>query len=189
MQERRTKLSSFSRQYSRKIPRSAEAHNWLGVAHAQKNQLLDSIAEFQQAVDIDPEYLDAYNNLASTFARARRFDDAIRVFRSAIVLAPQNVELHLNLSRALRGKGSLDAALNELKPLLKENESPDLECEIAEILRQKGDFKGAVAASEKALALRPGMPRAYQNLGLALQSDSAKLSTQQKVHQRHIPRG
>jgi superkiller protein 3 len=169
-------------------PRSAEAHNWLGVAHAQKNQLLDAIAEFQQAVDIDPEYLDAYNNLASTFARVSRFDEAVRVFRSALVLAPQNAELHLNLSRALRGKGSLDAALNELRPLLKDNDSPDLECEIAEILKQKGDFKDAVAASEKALALRPGMPRAYQNLGLALQGDSARLITQQKVHQRHVPK-
>ncbi|HWO30135.1 MAG TPA: tetratricopeptide repeat protein, partial [Candidatus Acidoferrum sp.] len=37
-------------------PRSAETHNWLGVAYAQQNHLLDSIAEFQQAVDLSPEY-------------------------------------------------------------------------------------------------------------------------------------
>src|SRR5713101_7810991 len=36
-------------------PRSSEAHNWLGVVYAQKNHLLDSIAEFQQAVDLNPE--------------------------------------------------------------------------------------------------------------------------------------
>ena len=168
-------------------PRSAEAHNWLGVAYAQKNHLLDSIAEFQQAVDLNPEYLDAYSNLASTLARAKRFDEAVRVFRSALALAPQNVELRLNLSRALRGKGSLDAALSELKSILKDGDNAEAECEIAEILRQKGDFRGAIEASEKALTLRPGMGNAYENLGLALQGESATRVPQHNGSQRHAP--
>jgi tetratricopeptide (TPR) repeat protein len=86
----------------------------------------------------------------------------------------------------LRGKGNYDAALNEVKPLIKDNDTPYVECEIAEILRQKGDFRGAVAGSEKALAMRPGMPSAYQKLGLALQGDSARLATHHNPHQRHI---
>src|SRR6266851_680997 len=168
-------------------PRSAEAHNWLGVAYARKNDLLDSIAEFQQAVDLNPEFLDPYGNLATTFARAKRFDEAVRVFRSALVLAPQNVELRLNLSRALRSKGSLDAALSELKLVLKDSDNAEAECEIAEILRQKGDFRGAIEASEKAVTLRPGMANAYESLGLALQVESATRVPQHNRSQRHVP--
>ena len=157
-------------------PRSAETHNWLGVAYAQENHLLDSIAEFQQAIDLSPDYLEASNNLASALARAKRFDQAASVLRSALTQAPKNVQLRLNLSRVLRAKGSVDAALTELKSILRDGENPDAECEVAEILRQRRDFRGAIEASEKALALRPEMGNvmgnAYENLGLALRGES-----------------
>jgi tetratricopeptide (TPR) repeat protein len=166
-------------------PRSSETHNWLGVVYAQKNHLLDSIGEFQQAIDINPEYLDAYNNLAATLIRAKRFEEAGRVSRSGLTLSPHNVELRLNLSRAIRAKGSLDAALTELRLVLKDGDNAEVEYEIAEILRQKGDFKGSIEASENALALRPGMGNAYESLGLALQAESAARVPQPNQSQHH----
>ncbi len=154
-------------------PRSAETHTWLGVVYGQQNHLLDSIGEFQQAIDINPEYLDAYNNLAATLIRSKRFEEAVRVSRSGLALSPHNVELGLNLSRALRAKGSLDAALTELRLVLKDGDNAEVACEVAEILRQKGDFNGSIEASENALALRPGLGNAYESLGLALKAESA----------------
>ena len=67
----------------------------------------------------------------------------------------------------------------------------DVECEIAEILGQRGDFRGAIEASEKALALRPGMGNAYQSLGLALRGESASAMhvAQQKGTPHHQPTG
>jgi len=35
----------------------AEAHNWLGLFNARKITFLDAIAQFQQAIDLNPEYL------------------------------------------------------------------------------------------------------------------------------------
>ncbi len=96
------------------------------------------------------------------------------------------MELRLNLSRALRSKGSLDAALSELKSVLKDSDNAEAECEIAVILRQKGDFRGAIEASEKALTLRPGMAKAYESLGLALHGESAT-RPHHKGSQRHAP--
>jgi protein O-GlcNAc transferase len=172
-------------------PRSAETHNWLGVAYAGQNHLLDSIAEFQQAVDLSPDDLEASNNLASALAKAKRFDQAASVLRSALKQAPKNVQLRLNLSRVLRAKGSVDAALTELKAILKDSDNPDAECEIAEILGRRGDFRGAIEASEKALALNPGMGNAYQTLGLALrgESQSATHVAQAKGTPHHEPSG
>jgi tetratricopeptide (TPR) repeat protein len=167
-------------------PRSAEAHNSFGVAYGQKNDVLDAIAEFQQAVDLDPEYLEAYNNLALALARAKRFDDAVRVFHSVLALAPKNVELRLNLSRALRGKGNLDTALIELRSILKDGDNAQAECEIAEVLGQKHDFRGAIEASEKALVLNPGMDNAYAALGLALRGQAAVVSKNLPAHP-HAP--
>ena len=151
----------------REDPRSAEAHNWLGVAYAQKNHLLDSIAQFQQAVDLNPDYVEGYNNLGSTLARAQRMDDAIRVFRAGLALEPKNLALHLNLAQALRAKGNRDEALRELRSVLKEGDNAQVESAMAEILREKRDFPGAIEAAEKALKIDPGLDHAYETLGSA----------------------
>src|SRR5690242_1056806 len=50
-------------------PQSAEAHNWLGVAHLQKNALPEAESEFRQAIRLKPDYVRAYNNLGSTMAQ------------------------------------------------------------------------------------------------------------------------
>ena len=49
----------------KKNPRSAEARNWLGVAYVQKADYSSAIAEFRQAIEINPNYARAHNNLAS----------------------------------------------------------------------------------------------------------------------------
>ena len=51
-------------------PKSADAHNWLGVAYLQKNKLTEAEAEFRQAIRLKPDYVRAYNNLGSTLAQA-----------------------------------------------------------------------------------------------------------------------
>src|ERR1700730_9372753 len=61
------------------------------------------------------------------------------------------------------------------------------ECDTGESLRQNGDFRGAIEASEKALTLRPGMGNAYDNLGLALRGESQTRVPQHNVSQRHAP--
>src|SRR5215213_4766735 len=76
-------------------PRSAEAHNWLGVA-------------------LDPEYGRAYSNLGSALAQSGDYAEAVEVFQRALALDP-SVGNHLNLGMALREKGDLDAALEHLK--------------------------------------------------------------------------
>ena len=166
----------------REDPRSAEAHNWLGVAYAQKNHLLDSIGQFQQAVDLNPEYVEAYNNLGSTLARAQRMDDAIRVFRTGLALEPKNLALRLNLAEALRAKGNRDEALQELRSLLKDGDNAQVESAIAEILREKRDFPGAIDAAEKALKIDPGLDSAYETLGGALKAQAMAMPSRPARH-------
>ena len=168
----------------REDPRSAEAHNWLGVAYAQKNHLLDSIAQFQQAVDLSPDYIEGYNNLGSTLARAQRMKDAIRVFRAGLALEPNNLALHLNLAHALRAKGNRDEALRELRSVLKEGDNAQVETAMAEILREKRDFPGAIEAAEKALKIDPGLDHAYETLGSALKAQAAAMPSRPS---RHLP--
>lgn len=163
-------------------PRSAEVHNWLGLAYSEKNQLLGAVAEFQQAIDLNPEYVEALSNLASTFEKAQKFDDAVRVLRAAIAAAPNDAELHLKLSRALSSKGDFDLSLRELKAIQKNGDSAEVECEIARVLIQEHDFRGAADASEKALTLQPSNNEAYKSLGLGLEEQAGSVSGQRAAH-------
>src|SRR5918912_1439150 len=54
----------------RRDPKSADAHNWLGVAYLQKNSLSDAEREFRRAIELRPDFVRAYNNLGSTLAQA-----------------------------------------------------------------------------------------------------------------------
>jgi len=64
-------------------PRSAEAHNSLGVAYLQKNALSDAAVEFRQAIKLKPGFVRAYNNLGSTLAQAGDIVPGIQIFRKA----------------------------------------------------------------------------------------------------------
>ena len=68
-------------------PRSAEAHNWLGVALSEKSDLPGAVAEFRKAVELDPKYGRAYTNLGSALATSGDYAEAVEVFQKA--LAPR----------------------------------------------------------------------------------------------------
>jgi Flp pilus assembly protein TadD len=47
------------------MPKSAEAHNNMGIALGSKGRLEEAIVQFQQAVQLNPENAEAQHNLAS----------------------------------------------------------------------------------------------------------------------------
>src|SRR6266496_411510 len=108
-------------------PRSADAHNWLGVAHLQKNRLAEAEDEFRQAIKLRPGYVRAYNNLGSTLAQAGDIAQGIQILQEGLKYAPDDFQLRLNLAMALRSKGDADGALEHFRSLLREHTgNPDL---------------------------------------------------------------
>ena len=83
-------------------PRSAEAHNWLGVAYLQKNSLTDAEGEFRQAIRLKPGFVRAYNNLGSTLAQAGDIEQGIQILNEGLKFAPGDLQLRINLGMALR---------------------------------------------------------------------------------------
>src|SRR5262249_54824544 len=102
--------------------RDASAHYDLGVALQAKRQWDEAIAEYREAIDIDPKYAEAYYNLGRALWAKRKVDDAIAAYRKAIAIDAKDAEFHWALGSALSEKGrfaeaktSAQTALNLLR--------------------------------------------------------------------------
>ncbi|ASC73129.1 putative TPR repeat domain protein [Halomicronema hongdechloris C2206] len=91
----------------------------LGSALKAQGHLLDAIACFQQAIDVDPSCAVAYYNLGLT-QRARGYlDEAIAAYRQAIRLQPTYAEAHRNLAVALFKLGQLPECRQSFRRAIK----------------------------------------------------------------------
>lgn len=157
-------------------PKSAEAHNWLGVALSGKADLPGAIAAFRTAIALDPQYGRAYSNLGSALAQSGDFAEAVRVFEKALVLEPNSLGAQLNLGMALRETGDLDGALVHLRSVVAADpDNAGIQFELGQTLRQSGDFAGAVTALERAIAVNPELREGYYALGTTLKQQAASM--------------
>jgi protein O-GlcNAc transferase len=122
-------------------PNFAEAHNQLGVVLLGQGKLDDALASFQTAVRLKPAFAQAHHNLGMVLLMLNRFEESVASCRSAAELLP-SPETYLNLGT------SLFRSYNATGNTARSND--------------------ALAAYNKALALKPDYAEAYQNLGTAL---------------------
>jgi len=87
----RSKESTISlQQLSHKVPAAAQKAYRKGEQAAAKNRLEEARTAFQQAVAIDPEFVDAFNELGATEAGLHDLPDAAEEFQKAIDLVPEH---------------------------------------------------------------------------------------------------
>jgi len=91
------------------------AHNNLGIALSQKGEIIQAIAEFHEALRLNPTLGAAHNDLGIMFYKQRDLDGAVAEYRETIRLLPDYAEAYNNLGNALREKGNLDEAIAEYR--------------------------------------------------------------------------
>jgi protein O-mannosyl-transferase len=153
-------------------PGDADIQNELGHVEAGDGRLEAARERFAAAVLAQPSFAEAHHNLGMTWLRLNAPQQAIDEFTTALALNP-SFDLsreglghaHAELGRAAALAGRIDDAFAELTESLRwQPRAPDVQCDLAVILRQRGDLAGARAALERALALSPGHPRATRML-------------------------
>ena len=151
-------------------PRSALAHDKLGVALFQKGQVNDAVAQFQKALAIDPNHLKAHNNLGDALLHMGRLDEAMTQYQAALAIDPTFAIAHYNLGGTLWQKGQVDEAMAEFQKTV------GLDPRFAQAyyylgltLAQKGRTDEAIAQFREALRLKPDYAEAQKSLAEALQ--------------------
>ena len=150
-------------------PRSAEAHNWLGVALSEKSDLPGAIAELQEG------------RRARSGIRAGLHEPGLRArderrLRRGRPGLPQGVDARaqqrrgpLQPGQGAAGDGRSDEAVRHLRQAAEGDPSnAAFQYELGQTLRQSGDLPGAAAAFERSLEKNPEQREAYYALGTAL---------------------
>jgi len=125
-----------SESYNRYIlsiePRCAIAHNNLGLILSDQGKTAEAIAEYRQAIELNPEALGArgnfgqvlgslYTNLGKALFVQGRTAEAVAAYRKALEIDPEVPEAHNNLGVALASQGQIKEAVAHYRQALKIN--------------------------------------------------------------------
>ncbi len=149
------------------MPKTAEEYFKRGNDYRNKNDLEKAIADYTEAVKLDPQLAKAFLNRAVVHFHLKDYDAAIADSTQAIKINPQYAEAYHNRGTAYGSKGNYTEALADIDQALKINP------QLAEAYFSRGVINNALGENDLAIAdytravkLDPQQARAYHNRGL-----------------------
>jgi tetratricopeptide (TPR) repeat protein len=152
-----------------KNPNAWVARNNLGIDLVQAGKIQEAILQFEQALQIRPDYPQAHNNLGNRLAQSGRIQEAIAHYEQALRIKPDYVEAHNNLGVVLNGQGKVPQAIAHYEQALRiEPDSAEVHNNLGVALSHVGRVQDAIAHFEQALRCKPDSAEAFNILGNAL---------------------
>ncbi|MFQ6031455.1 MAG: tetratricopeptide repeat protein [Candidatus Zixiibacteriota bacterium] len=111
--------------------KQAEKHFKKGFEYQNQGNLDKALAEYQKALQLNPNYTRVYTNLGAVYLRKQNYDQAILQFKKAIELNYFDKKAHYNLGLAYLYKGEVEKAQEEVKFL------KSIRSEFADVLEKK----------------------------------------------------
>jgi predicted O-linked N-acetylglucosamine transferase (SPINDLY family) len=164
---------------------SAIYHNNLGNALRERGRLDDAIAQYREAVGLQPDYADAHNNLGDALREARQPDASMQHCAQAIALRPDYAQAYNNLGNALKDLGQPDAAVLAYGKAIEHAPGyADAYNNLGNVLTTQRKFDAAVDSYRAAAALDPSNPIVHGNLGAALLARGDRDAAIAALHRR-----
>jgi tetratricopeptide (TPR) repeat protein len=164
-------------------PKSAVLYLNLGVMNDEAGYALIASEYYEDAIALQPSYLQAHINLANAYMKTGRLDDAATQYNQVLLYDPGNLGAQVKLAEVLARKGDYDSARSLLMRLAREHpESYEIETNLGILLYQKKD-PAARDHFEKALQMKPDSVNAAYLLGM-LEEDSGHLDAARKLYQQ-----
>jgi S1-C subfamily serine protease len=114
----------------------AQAFYNRGIAYTRLSELYLALADFDQAILLDPNFSAAYNNRGALYNRLSQFDKAIADLDMAIRLDPEQSAAYYNRSYPLAAQGKDLQAIADLEMALKLSPGNDVYRNRLNALRQ-----------------------------------------------------
>lgn len=167
-------------------PAFADALNLLGLSLAMVDRANDALGAFDQALRVNPRYVEAYLNRAVVLNQLGREGEAQSSMERAaelgaadesgypVVVANKLANAHLSLGHDYRAAGSLDHAIEQYRRALElRPRFNDIRLALGRALVEHGRYQEAAAVLDEVLRVRPTWLDAMLLKGLAayLQGD------------------
>lgn len=144
-------------------------HNNLGVALSEKGEEAEAIANYREAIRINPKYAEAYNNLGYSFLLLQRWQEAATQLQVAVWLSPKYALAHNNLGLAKSGAGKYAEAIGSYLISLRILPGYDYaRYNLGVAYLRAGRLEEAVDAFRTLIRTQPNYAAAYGMLGNAL---------------------
>ena len=166
--------SEASRYYQEVVqtaPRTASAHNNLGVALLDQGLFDEAIRQLSESVRLDPKNSMAHYNLGIALTKQGRLDDAVDHFAEALRLDPEHAKAHYRMGLIRTNQGEMTNAKRHFSEALRINpDYPEAHNELGIVLAKQGRFDDAVHHFSRALQIDPTYAEVHNNMGIALAS-------------------
>jgi Flp pilus assembly protein TadD len=141
-------------------------HNRRAMDLANRGRVEEAVAEWREALKIDPRNVPTIRNLGIAFLKLGRVEEAEEMFLEAVSLEPNNAHSHLMLGRTYLRQGKINLAEAELKAAQRLDPlDPDIDISLAVLAIRKGDYQDAESRLKRALAFNYKDPDIYAALG------------------------
>ena len=91
-------------------PKTAEDHYYQGIDYFGERKFTEAIAEYNQALAIDPKFGDALHGLAQAYHAQQDFDRTIEAAQRILILDPEDILAWTTISRAYQRKNMIPEA-------------------------------------------------------------------------------
>jgi len=146
---------------------SAQDHFDQGFVYLEQGQLDQAAAEFQKAIELDPQNAATHRNLGTVYARQGKLEEAVAVYEEAIKIAPDFGEAYGDMAGVLADLGRIPEAIatgEKAIELAPDYASAHNNLGIA--YSRQGDLEKAIAEYKEAARLDPNDPQPHANLGI-----------------------
>lgn len=145
---------------------SHNIHNNLGIAYDRIGRYGEAIEELNEALRLNPEYVEVHNNLAVTYDKMGKHDEALGHLNEALRLNPAYAEAHSNLGNLYARTARYEEAMEELKEAIKLKPAhAKAHNSLGHIYALQNKNQEAIGEFKEALRLDPDYAHAHSNLG------------------------
>jgi len=156
------KLKEYFLERLNRYPGDANAHNSIGHIYWKEGKYQKAISEFQQAIKLNPDFVNARINLAQAYIDASLYDQGVQELLAVVDMNPA-VDV-LNMARIeLR-------TVHLLQKLRYHKDDPNLYIELGNAYAERGEMNEAIQAFSKAAELRNYDPNILTSLALLYES-------------------